>query len=47
MNLARLRSEQGRREEARDLLARVYGRFTEEVGTADLQAAKRLIDVLS
>jgi predicted ATPase/DNA-binding winged helix-turn-helix (wHTH) protein len=46
-SLARLRRDQGRRGEARELLASVYGRFTEGFGTADLQAAKRLIDALS
>ena len=33
--------------EARDLLAPIYEPFTEGFGTADLQAAKRLIDALS
>jgi predicted ATPase len=43
-SLARLRRDQGRRREAFDLLASVYGRFTEGFGTADLQSAKRLLD---
>jgi hypothetical protein len=47
ISLARLRKGQGRSREARDLLARVYGRFTEGFGTADLREAKRLIDALS
>jgi predicted ATPase len=33
--------------EARELLAPIYDRFTEGFGTADLQAAKQLIDELS
>jgi predicted ATPase len=46
-SLARLRRGQGRTCEARDLLAPVYGRFTEGFGTADLQTAKRLLEQLS
>ena len=38
MSLARLRRNQDRIGEARDLLASVYGRFTEGFGTADLKA---------
>jgi predicted ATPase len=33
--------------EARDLLAPIYERFTEGFGTADLQAAKQLLDELN
>jgi class 3 adenylate cyclase/predicted ATPase len=44
--LARLWGEQGRREEARDLLAPVYGWFTEGFETADLKQAKVLLDEL-
>ena len=36
MSLARLWGEQGRRAEARDLLASVYGWFTEGFDSADL-----------
>jgi predicted ATPase len=43
-SLARLRRDQGRRAEARDLLAPVYGWFTEGFGTADLKEAKALLD---
>ena len=43
-SLARLWGEQGRRDEAHDLLAPVYGWFTEGFGTADLKAAKTLLD---
>ena len=47
ISLARLWQSQGRNREARDLLARVYGRFTEGFGTVDLREAKRLIVALS
>jgi predicted ATPase len=47
MSLARLRRDQGRRAEARDLLAPVYGWFTEGFGTPDLQEAKALLDELT
>jgi predicted ATPase len=46
-SLARLRRDQARHEEARELLASVYDRFTEGFATADLRAAKALIDELS
>jgi len=39
--------EQGRREEARGLLAPVYGWFTEGFDTADLKDAKALLDQLA
>ena len=42
-SLARLLRDQDRVGEARDLLAPIYQRFTEGFGTADLQAAKRLL----
>jgi class 3 adenylate cyclase/predicted ATPase len=45
-SLARLRRDQGRRAEARDLLAPVYGWFTEGFGTQDLKDAKALLDEL-
>ena len=45
-SLARLLDEQGRRGKARDLLAPVYGWFTEGFDTADLKEAKRLLDGL-
>ena len=44
ISLARLRREQGRIVEARDLLVPLFGRFTEGFGTADLQTARSLID---
>ncbi len=46
-SLARLRRDQGRRAEARDLLAPVYGWFTEGFGTPDLKEAKALLDELT
>jgi predicted ATPase len=45
--LARLWGEQGRREEARDLLTPIYDWFTEGFDTADLKDAKRLLDELT
>jgi len=44
VSLARLRCDQGRRIEARELLAPVYSWFTEGFGTADLKEAKALLD---
>ena len=46
-SLARLRRDQARSKEARELLAPVYDRFTEGFATADLKAAEALIDDLS
>jgi class 3 adenylate cyclase/predicted ATPase len=46
-NLARLWGSQGKRSEARDLLAPVYGWFTEGFDTLDLKEAKKLLDELS
>src|ERR1700730_358392 len=46
VSLARLRRDQGRRAEARDLLAPVYGWFTEGFDTQDLKGAKALLDEL-
>jgi hypothetical protein len=42
-SLARLRRDQGRRAEARDLLAPVYSWFTEGFDTPDLREAKALM----
>ena len=47
MSLARLWQQQGKRTEARELLAPIYGWFTEGFDTADLQEAKTLLSVLS
>jgi len=46
-DLARLWGEQGRHAEARDLLAPIYGWFTEGFDTADLKEAKALLDELT
>ena len=46
-SLARLWCDQGTRAEARDLLAPIYGRFTEGFGTPDLKEAKALLDALA
>jgi predicted ATPase len=45
-SLARLWLERGRRDDARNLVAPVYGWFTEGLDTADLKAAKALLDEL-
>jgi predicted ATPase len=47
MSIARLWRDQGKREEARDLLAPVYGWFTEGFETLDLKEAKALLDELA
>ena len=46
-SLARLLGERGRRTEAYDLLAPVYGWFTEGFDTADLKGTKALLEKLS
>ena len=46
-SLARLWRDQGKRTEARDLLAPIYGWFTEGFDTPDLKEAKALLDALS
>jgi predicted ATPase len=46
-SLARLWQQQGKRQEAHDLLAPVYNWFTEGFTTADLQDAKALLDELA
>ena len=46
MTTARLWRDQGKREEARELLAPVYGWFTEGFDTRDLKEAKALLDEL-
>jgi predicted ATPase len=47
MSLARLWGEQGRRTEARELLAPIYGWFTEGFDTVDLKNAKALLDAFA
>ncbi len=46
MSLSRLWQRQGKRAEARDLLAPIYGWFTEGFDTADLQEARALLEEL-
>jgi predicted ATPase len=46
MSLARLWQQQGKRDAARELLAPIYGWFTEGFDTADLQEAKVLLEEL-
>ena len=46
MSMARLWRDQGKRKEARDLLAPVYGWFTEGFDTLDLKEARALLDEL-
>ena len=45
-SLARLLAKQGRSDEARTILAEIYGFFTEGLNTADLRDAKGLLDAL-
>ena len=47
VGLARLLNEQGKRDEARTMLADIYNWFTEGFDTADLKDAKALLDELS
>jgi predicted ATPase len=47
LSLSRLWKRQGKREDARQLLAGVYNWFTEGFDTSDLQAAKALLEELS
>ena len=46
MSLSRLWQQQGKRAEAHELLAPIYGWFTEGFDTADLQEAKALLEEL-
>jgi predicted ATPase len=47
MTLARLWRDQGKRQQARDVLAPIQGWFTEGLGTRDLKEAKGLLDRLA
>ena len=47
MSLARLWRDQGKQDAARDLLAPVYGWFTEGFDTLDLKEAKALLEELA
>ena len=45
-SMARLKRDRGKRDQARNLLAPVYGWFTEGFDTLDLKEAKALLDEL-
>jgi predicted ATPase len=47
ISLARLLKRQGKKDEARQTLAEIYGWFTEGFDTADLRAAKALLEELA
>jgi predicted ATPase len=47
MSLSRLWQQQGKQDEARQMMAEVYGWFTEGFDTKDLQEAKVLLEELS
>jgi len=47
LSLSRLWQQQGKKDEARQLLAEIYGWFTEGFETKDLQEAKALLDELA
>lgn len=47
MSLSRLWQGQGKRKEARRLLAEIYGWFTEGFDMVDLKEAKRLLEEVS
>ena len=47
MSLSRLLQRHGRRDEACQMLARIFGWFTEGFDTADLKDARALLDQLS
>jgi predicted ATPase len=46
MSLSRLWQRQGKRDDARALLAPIYGWFTEGFDTADIQEARTLLEEL-
>jgi hypothetical protein len=47
MSLCRLWQERGKREEARQMLAEIYGWFSEGFDTPDLKEARVLLEELS
>jgi predicted ATPase len=47
MSMARLWRDQGQVQQPRDLLAPIYGWFTEGFDTLDLKEAKALLDELA
>ncbi|HEV8718055.1 MAG TPA: hypothetical protein VGX03_35225, partial [Candidatus Binatia bacterium] len=46
LSLSRLWQKQGKKKQARQMLAEIYGWFTEGFDTADLQEAKMLLEEL-
>jgi predicted ATPase len=46
MSMARLSQNQGKPQQAREILAPIYGWFTEGFDTRDLKEAKALLDEL-
>ena len=46
MSMAQLWRDQGKSDDARDLLAPIHGRFTEGFATLDLKKARALLDEL-
>jgi hypothetical protein len=47
MSMARLWRDQGKRQQAHNLLAAVYGWFTEGLDTLDFKEAKALLEQLN
>ena len=47
MSLSQLWQQQGKKEEAHEMLAEIYGWFTEGFDTADLKEAKALLAELA
>jgi len=47
MGLSRLWQKKGKQQQARELLAEIYGWFTEGFDTADLKEAKGLLEELT
>jgi len=47
MSLSRLWQQQSKKDEARQLLAEIYGWFTEGLDTKDLQEANALLEALA
>jgi predicted ATPase len=47
MSLSRLWQQQGKKRQAYQMLAKIYGWFTESFETADLQAARALLEALA
>ena len=47
MGLSRLWQKQGKKKQARQMLAEIYGWFTEGFDTADLKEARVLLEELS